>query len=131
MFCIIHKIPQEQLLGKNHSQITLNMHQPKKTARDPCNKNVRLLLKSLILQTLVTFASLNMISITDSQKLPSLPCHWHAETAVFQADRDCLIDSLYFPVSFYLPLASSSIQGARALKGKDHRDSFVLFLNNA
>lgn len=70
------------------------------------------------------------LNITDSQKLPSVSCHWHAETAVFHADRDRLIGSLYFPVSFYLPLASSFIHGVRALKGKDHRDSFVLFSNN-
>lgn len=88
------------------------MHQTKETACHPCNKNVRLLLKSLILQTLVTSVSLNMVSITDSQKLPSVSCHWHAETAVFHADRNRPIDSLYFPVSFYLPLASTFKHGA-------------------
>lgn len=66
-----------------------------------------------------------------SQKLPSVSCHWHAETAVLYADCDRLIGSSYFLVSFYLPLASSFIHGARALKAKDHRESFVLFLNNA
>lgn len=44
-----------------------------------------------------------MVSITDSQKSPSVSYHWHAETAVFHVDQDCLIDSLYFLVSFYLP----------------------------
>lgn len=51
MFCIIHKIPQKLLLGKNHYQISLKMHQPKETACNPYNKNVRLLSKSLILET--------------------------------------------------------------------------------
>jgi len=57
--------------------------------------------------------------------------HWHAETSACHVDKHCLVDSLHFLVSFYLPLVSSFIHGVGALKGKDLRDLFVLLLNNA
>lgn len=83
---MIHTIDHKQLLEKSHSQITSNTHQPTETACDSSNKNVRLLLQSLSLWSFVTFATLSLLSIIDSQKSPSMSQNWHAQTAVFHVD---------------------------------------------
>lgn len=133
MLCIIHTIAQEQLLGKKHSQITLNIHQPTETACDLSNKNIRLLLQSLALQPLVTFASLSMLHIRDSQKTPSCHTTGMLKLLSFMLTRITSLILCIFQFHFtysLLSLVSSFIHWVRALKGKDLRDLFVLLLNN-